>query len=91
LAEPSNIQAVCADTGLKAISDSIRSSFRDAGLPHGSVTAICMGLAGIDWDGGLNVILDWAERNAIAGKVQVANDATLFYWPRAHPKVGAWP
>jgi N-acetylglucosamine kinase-like BadF-type ATPase len=77
IAGPSNIQAVGVETGLKAISDSIRSAFRDGNLPHGSVSAICMGLAGIDWDGGLNVILDWAEKNAVAGNVQVANDATL--------------
>ncbi len=77
VAGPSNIQAVGAETGLKAISNSIRNAFSDAGLPHGSVSAICMGLAGIDWDGGLNVILDWASSNAVAGKVRVANDATL--------------
>jgi N-acetylglucosamine kinase-like BadF-type ATPase len=77
LAGASNIQAVGVETGLRAISDSIRGAFRNAGLSEGSVASICMGLAGIDWDGGLDVIHDWAAKNSIAAKVQVANDATL--------------
>ena len=77
LAGPSNIQAVGVETGLKALSECIDRAFRDANLAPSHVAAICLGLAGIDWEGGLNIIHEWAERNAIAARVTIANDATL--------------
>lgn len=74
---PSNIQAVGVDVGLRALDDAIDRAFHAAGVPRGKVGSICLGLAGIDRQEGLDVIHGWAERGAVAATVTVANDATL--------------
>lgn len=74
---PSNIQSVGVEAALAALDESIDAAFVDAGLPRASVVAICLGLAGIDRDEGIDVIYDWTARRNIATRVSVANDSTL--------------
>lgn len=74
---PSNIQAVGVDAGLRALDDAIVQAFNGAGLERAKVGAICLGLAGVDRQEGLDVIHGWANRNAVAVTVKVSNDATL--------------
>ncbi len=76
-AGPSNIQAVGVETGLRALDDSISRAFQNANLPRSTVGSICLGLAGIDRQEGLDIIHGWADRQRIADRVRVANDATL--------------
>jgi N-acetylmuramic acid 6-phosphate etherase len=73
----SNIQAVGVENGLKALDDGVDRAFAAAGIPRSTVTAACLGLAGIDRQEGLDVIHGWAGRVALAETVRVANDATL--------------
>ena len=77
VAGPSNIQAVGVEVGLQALDDGIDRAFQTANLPRSAVAAICLGLAGIDRQEGLDVIHGWASRRGIAANVIVANDATL--------------
>jgi N-acetylmuramic acid 6-phosphate etherase len=77
VAGPSNIQAVGVDGGLRALDDSIARAFQSANLPKSTVGSICLGLAGIDRQEGLDVIHGWANRQRVADRVRVANDATL--------------
>lgn len=74
---PSNIQAVGVGPGLAALDAAIDGAFRAVGIPRGPVAAACLGLAGVDWDGGLDVIRGWAGRVGLAAELSVANDATL--------------
>ena len=74
---PSNIQAVGVAAGLAALDAAIGDAFRNAGLPRGRVAAACLGLAGVDWQGGLDVVRGWADRIGLANNVSVANDSTL--------------
>jgi N-acetylmuramic acid 6-phosphate etherase len=74
---PSNIQSVGVDTALKALDDSIDQAFRAANLPRAKVRAICLGLAGVDRQEGLDILHGWANRSAVAETVKVSNDATL--------------
>jgi len=76
-AGPSNIQSVGVDNALQALDDSIDQAFRNANLPRSKVGAICLGLAGIDRQEGLDIINGWANRSAVSDRVTVANDATL--------------
>ncbi len=73
----SNIQAVGVPLGLKALDESIDRAFLEAGLPRSTVAAACLGLAGIDWDGGLKIIEEWSQRSQLARSMEIANDATL--------------
>ncbi len=77
VAGPSNIQAVGVEAGLKALSECIAKAFTAANQPRAKVASICLGLAGIDRDEGLDVIHQWAARLSVANRVTVANDATL--------------
>jgi N-acetylmuramic acid 6-phosphate etherase len=77
VAGPSNIQAVGVENGLKALDDCIARAFQSANLPRATVGSICLGLAGVDRQEGLDVINGWASRNRVADRVKVANDATL--------------
>ena len=77
VAGPSNIQAVGVDAGLLALDDCIARAFQIAGLPRATVGSICLGLAGVDRQEGLDVINGWAGRSRVADRVRVANDATL--------------
>ena len=74
---PSNIQGVGVEAALKSLDDAIDNAFEAAGIPRSTVSAVCLGLAGIDRQEGLDVIHGWAARVALADKVLVANDATL--------------
>lgn len=74
---PSNIQAVGVEAGLRALDDAIDQAFLGAAVERTKVGAICLGLAGVDRQEGLDVIHGWADRNAVAGTVLVSNDATL--------------
>ncbi|QEL14540.1 N-acetylmuramic acid 6-phosphate etherase [Limnoglobus roseus] len=74
---PSNIQSVGVETALKALDDSIDQAFRTANLPRAKVGAICLGLAGVDRQEGLDIIHSWANRSAVSETVRVSNDATL--------------
>ena len=74
---PSNIQAVGVDGGTRALDDSIDRAFQAAALPRAKVGSICLGLAGVDRQEGLDIIHGWAERGSVADRVSVSNDATL--------------
>ena len=74
---PSNIQSVGVPVGLAALDASIDRAFAAANLSRGTVAAACLGLAGVDRREGLDVIHGWAARGKLAGRVTVANDATL--------------
>ena len=74
---PSNIQGVGVEEALKSLDDSIDRAFAAAECPRSTVAAVCLGLAGIDRQEGLDIIHGWASRVALADKVLVANDATL--------------
>lgn len=74
---PSNIQAVGVEVGLRALDDAIQQAFTGAGVERAKVGAICLGLAGVDRQEGLDVIHGWANRKSIAETVRVSNDATL--------------
>jgi N-acetylmuramic acid 6-phosphate etherase len=77
VAGPSNIQSVGVDNGLKALDECIDRAFAAANLPRAKVAAICLGLAGVDRQEGLDVIHGWAARQGVADAVKVSNDATL--------------
>ncbi len=74
---PSNIQAIGVDAALRSLDDAIDRAFRAAGAPRITVEAVCLGLAGIDRQEGLDIIHTWAARVKLARTVRVANDATL--------------
>ena len=74
---PSNIQAVGESAGLRALDEAIDRAFAAAGIAPVKVAAVCLGLAGIDRQEGLDVIHAWADRRSLAKQVSVANDATL--------------
>lgn len=74
---PSNIQSVGVQTALWALDEAIARAFAAAGLPQQKVTSLCLGLAGIDREEGLDIIYGWADRGQVAERVSVANDATL--------------
>jgi len=75
---PSNIQAVGEEAALHELDAAVGSAFEAAGLAYAPVAAAALGLAGIDLDG-VDVIRAWAERVELAGKLSVANDATLLF------------
>lgn len=77
-AGPSNIQAVGEEAALRELDRAVDAAFAAAGVPRGSVAAAALGLAGIDLDGA-DVIRTWAERVGLAGRLSVANDATLLF------------
>jgi N-acetylglucosamine kinase-like BadF-type ATPase len=74
----SNIQAVGEEAALQALDHAVSSAFEAAGLPYETVAAASLGLAGIDLDGA-DVIRAWAGRVELAGRLSVANDATLLF------------
>ncbi|MCU0703570.1 MAG: N-acetylmuramic acid 6-phosphate etherase [Fimbriiglobus sp.] len=74
---PSNIQAVGVEAGMRALDDGIDRAFQAAGLSRVKVGSICLGLAGVDRQEGLDVVHGWAERSQVAETVSVSNDATL--------------
>ncbi len=74
---PSNIQGVGVEAALQSLDDAIDRAFATADRPRSTVAAVCLGLAGIDRQEGLDIIRGWAARVRLADKVLVANDATL--------------
>lgn len=76
-AGPSNIQAVGVEPALKSIEDAIDGAFISANWMRERLAVMCLGLAGIDRQEGLDIIHAWAARKDFAAKVLVANDATL--------------
>lgn len=76
-AGPSNIQSVGIEASLSAINAAVDQAFEAANTPRTRVRAACLGLAGIDWDGGADVIRAWAKKVDIAVAVTVTNDSTL--------------
>ncbi|MFO0934954.1 MAG: N-acetylmuramic acid 6-phosphate etherase [Gemmataceae bacterium] len=77
VAGPSNIQSVGVVNGLKSLDESVDRAFSSAGVPRSTVSAACLGLAGVDRQEGLDIIHGWAARVGLANDVSVANDATL--------------
>jgi len=74
---PSNIQGVGVEAALQSLDAAIDRAFASANRPRCTVAAVCLGLAGIDRQEGLEIIRGWAARIALADNVLVANDATL--------------
>lgn len=74
---PSNIQSVGVEAALRALDGAIAKAFESAGVAKTKVASICLGLAGVDREEGLDIIRGWAERGQVAERVSVANDATL--------------
>lgn len=79
LAGPSNIQAVGEDAALRELDTAVGRAFDDAKIPRAKVAAACLGLAGIDVSEGQDVIRRWSDTVSLAGKLSVANDATLLF------------
>lgn len=75
---PSNIQAVGEEAALRELDVAVGGAFEAAGIAYAPVAAAALGLAGIDLDG-CDVIRAWAERVELAGKLSIANDATLLF------------
>jgi N-acetylglucosamine kinase-like BadF-type ATPase len=75
---PSNIQAVGEQAALKQLDLAVGGAFDAAKLAYATVDAAALGLAGIDVDG-VDVIRAWADRVELAGRLSVANDATLLF------------
>jgi N-acetylmuramic acid 6-phosphate etherase len=73
----SNLRAVGAEAGLRALEESIGRAFAEAGVPRAKVASICLGLAGVDRPGEPEVVRSWVARAGIAGKALATNDATL--------------
>lgn len=76
---PSNIQAVGEESALQALQVAVEEAFEAAGLSCAPVAAAALGLAGIDLNEGIELIHNWAGRVELAGKISVANDATLLF------------
>ncbi|MEO2089896.1 MAG: N-acetylmuramic acid 6-phosphate etherase [Gemmataceae bacterium] len=74
---PSNIQSVGVSAALEALNQGIDRAFQAASLPPAKAAAVCLGLAGVDRQEGLDVIHGWAARENVADSVIVSNDATL--------------
>jgi N-acetylmuramic acid 6-phosphate etherase len=74
---PSNIQSVGVTNGLNALNECINRAFQAANIPRAKVASICLGLAGVDRQEGLDVIHGWSARESVATNVLVSNDATL--------------
>ena len=75
---PSNIQAIGEEAALRQLEAAVGAAFDSARLPYAPVAAAALGLAGIDVDG-VDVIRAWSDRVELAGKLSVANDATLLF------------
>ena len=75
---PSNIQAVGETAALRELNAAVAAAFVAAKLPRATVAAAALGLAGIDIDG-IDVIRGWSSLVGLAGKVSIANDATLLF------------
>ncbi|MDB5312554.1 MAG: hypothetical protein JWO38_6756 [Gemmataceae bacterium] len=76
---PSNIQAVGVEVAIRELDAAVGRAFGAATLARSKVAAACLGLAGVDLAEGLDVIRGWADTVSLAGKVSVANDATLLF------------
>lgn len=78
-AGPSNIQAVGEAAGLRELDAAVVRAFEAADTPRAKVAAACLGLAGIDVTEGQDEIRRWADAADLAGRLSVANDATLLF------------
>ncbi|HEX4590317.1 MAG TPA: N-acetylmuramic acid 6-phosphate etherase, partial [Gemmataceae bacterium] len=76
-AGPSNLQAVGVTRAFKAIEDSVVAAFAAAGRPPAKVRCAVLGLAGADRPQEQSLVYAWAERFALAERVEVDNDAQL--------------
>jgi N-acetylglucosamine kinase-like BadF-type ATPase len=78
-AGPSNIQAVGVPAALRALDAAVGAAFAGAGVARQRVDAAVLGLAGVDLNEGLDVIRGWSDEVRFAGRLSVANDATLLF------------
>lgn len=78
-AGPSNIQAVGVKAALRELDAAVAAAFAAANRPRGKAAAACLGLAGVDLNEGLDIIRGWADSVSLAGRLTVANDATLLF------------
>jgi N-acetylglucosamine kinase-like BadF-type ATPase len=76
---PSNIQAVGDELAIQALDAAVGAAFEAADLPYGPVATAALGLAGVDLNEGVDLIRSWADRVELAGKLSIANDATLLF------------
>ena len=79
LAGPSNIQAVGVEAAIRELDLAVARAFVSAKLARAPVASACLGLAGVDRDEGLDVILGWADAARLATRVSVSNDARLLF------------
>ena len=75
LAGPSNPRAVGFDSAFLNIEAAIESAFADAACPRGTVSAICLCLAGAGRLEEQQRIAAWATSRGIATRVRVTSDA----------------
>jgi N-acetylglucosamine kinase-like BadF-type ATPase len=75
----SNIQAVGVESALRELNHAVAGAFQAAHAPRRPVGAAALGLAGVDRAEGLDVIRGWADLVQLAGRLTVANDATLLF------------
>ena len=76
-AGPANLQAVGVENALRELDLAVQRAFDSANLPRSPVASACLGLAGVDWQNGLDVIHLWSKRVSLCNRIAVANDATL--------------
>lgn len=76
-AGPSNLYGVGRQRALQAIDDAIERAFSQAGIARGRVASVCLGMAGSGRPDDRQTILDWAVKNRIAERVEVASDGAL--------------
>jgi len=74
-AGPSNVRSVGFDTAIQNIDCAIHLAFDEARLDRGSVASICVGLAGADREAERVPLRQWAEKERLADRVIVTNDA----------------
>lgn len=72
---PSNIKAIGEEAGLLAIGNAMRLAMSQAGVDR--VQTACLGLAGLDHEDDRRRVERWCERQNIADRLILVNDAEL--------------
>lgn len=75
LAGPGNPRSVGFGRCYESLWSAIAAAFSNAGMPPATVASAAIGMAGADRADEIDLIIDWANRNAVARQVQVVNDA----------------
>jgi N-acetylmuramic acid 6-phosphate etherase len=74
---PSNMQAVGFERAKQSLDRAVTAAFTEAGVTRAPVAAACLGLAGAGRPDDQQLIREWAERERLAGRMQVMGDVPL--------------